>query len=181
MQKLERLIDNAKVQLKTLQQSNSKDFDVRELNRRMKMIQEIHNSHIGLKEAFDKSIMKEVKKTNVSNIEVDDCNNDAYYETLDEKQAMTIFKEKLDSQDEGLDILYGQIKMGKQNTRALQDEVIVQNEHLNEVDTLMDKVQGGVNKANNQLDVFNTKSPNTILMIIIMIELLVLVVIVATL
>lgn len=94
---------------------------------------------------------------------------------MSEKQLVQNFKEDIANQDNLLDECFGLLKQNRNTNKQIDNELGVQEKHIDELGGQIQKVKGRVDKTNTKLNTYNEKSSNNWLIMVICIELIILI------
>lgn len=147
------------------------ELSIQEVNRRNKLVNDLIESNRNLKIKFEK-IETLVKDKKHDNSQLYDDKANESYQKMNETEAIQDFHEKIKEQEVGLDVLYQSLKNNRGLNRKMNDEIDNQNQHLTEIDGLMDSTNLKVKTTNKRLEEFANKTSNWFLIMIIIIEII---------
>jgi aminopeptidase N len=163
--KLETLIDDLSKLVKL------SELSIQEVNRRNKLVNDLIDSNRNIKNKFEQiETLVQDKKLN-DNTQLYDKANESY-QRMNETEVIQDFHEKIKEQEVGLDVLYQSLKNNRGLNRKMNDEIDNQNQHLTEIDGLMDSTNMKVKTTNKRLEEFANKTSNWFLIMIIIIEII---------
>lgn len=148
------------------------ELSIQEVNRRNKLVNDLIESNRNLKNKFEQieTLVKDKKLNDNSQLYDDKANE--LYQKMNETEAIQDFHDKIKEQEVGLEVLYQSLKNNRGLNRKMNDEIDNQNQHITEIDGLMDSTNLKVKTTNKRLEEFANKTSNWFLIMIIIIEII---------
>ena len=170
---IKHMVDNLSSKIKNLmtetKQTSSAKIPLKEINRRLVILQRWGKIINDLKTNYDENIYKNLSNQNnfENEININSINNN---KSNDEIIQMT--REKIVQQDNMLDELHTLLTSTKTNDKEISNEIKNQKPMIEELDKNMDKLNYNIKKETKNIEKYDNRSSNCCLITIIWIEII---------
>jgi chromosome segregation ATPase len=168
---IKHMVDNLSSNIKNLitetKQTSSAKIPLKEINRRLVILQKWGKIIDDLKTNYDENIYKNLLNNNLDiNLNVE--NND----DKSNNEIIQITREKINQQDNMLDELHSLLTVTKSNNKEIHNEIKNQKPMIEDLDKNMDKLNMKIKKETKNIEKYDNKTSNCFLITIIWFELI---------
>jgi chromosome segregation ATPase len=168
---IKHILDDLSLTIKNLlletKKTSSINIPLKEINRRLIILQRWGKIIEDLKQNYDENIYKNLLNNNLDiNLNVE--NND----DKSNNEIIQITREKINQQDNMLDELHSLLTVTKSNNKEIHNEIKNQKPMIEDLDKNMDKLNMKIKKETKNIEKYDNKTSNCFLITIIWFELI---------
>ena len=168
---IKHILDDLSLTIKNLlletKKTSSINIPLKEINRRLVILQRWGKIINDLKTNYDENIYKNLLNNNLDiNLNVE--NND----DKSNNEIIQITREKINQQDNMLDELHSLLTVTKSNNKEIHNEIKNQKPMIEDLDKNMDKLNMKIKKETKNIEKYDNKTSNCFLFTIIWFELI---------
>ena len=168
---IKHILDDLSLTIKNLlletKKTSSINIPLKEINRRLIILQRWGKIIEDLKQNYDENIYKNLLNNNLDiNLNVENNNNKSNNEIIQ------ITREKINQQDNMLDELHSLLTVTKSNNKEIHNEIKNQKPMIEDLDKNMDKLNMKIKKETKNIEKYDNKTSNCLLITIIWFELI---------
>ena len=170
---IKHMVDNLSSNIKKLitetKQTSSAKIPLKEINRRLVILQKWGKIIDDLKTNYDENIYKTL--SNQNNIE-NEINTNSINNNTSNDEIIQMTREKIVQQDNMLDELHNLLTSTKTNDKEISNEIKNQKPMIEDLDKNMDKLNMKIKKETKNIEKYDNKTSNCFLITIIWFELI---------
>ncbi len=170
---IKHMVDNLSSKIKKLitetKQTSSAKIPLKEINRRLVILQKWGKIIDDLKTNYDENIYKTL--SNQNNIE-NEINTNSINNNTSNDEIIQMTREKIVQQDNMLDELHNLLTSTKTNDKEISNEIKNQKPMIEDLDKNMDKLNFKIKKETKNIEKYDNRRSNCCLITIIWIEII---------